>query len=654
MEKDRDAYYSEKMNTDGWPYEDLTGASAPGQDLSYFRDDESKAWERKLMAPDLGLDGTSLQVSKETRSFLWKAGMVPYVSSPPLTGALPENPDTEIERKDNGSDQTGESPDRTGSRSSRPAASHASNRTSRRSEAWDILSGSGPTSYAGRTGSGPRSGASSRSRSGSSSGSRSRFRQKDETSRSGLSAGVKKATSTYESVRKSMQAKPSFRRKGSPVLVLSLVIVITILITASTFFFIRKAAPGPDNIPVDPPVFVGRDDNGNGNMGSSVLTDYGYDYSDFYTPKYAASYEFAGKDTRYKEVCVIDPKALFGTAEQPADERNRLFFNNVYPTWITFGYLNTDSYQDMGCTIMYAGPDTHNPYGMRDILVPPQLADQGEFFETVIRSFTEPDTELGDNYRDYKIGKIQRAIINGHFVMYLTVTYKDSTGREIYDVYSFEQKPYEAAFISECRCENGEVANGEEALSNLYEMLSFHTEDFESIDASSHQFTTARVYSSNNSYSAVIDVSDLGDVRYSRNPYRNLAVFGIGEYANSSDPMLQIDLNYLAYSSVEDLGGYEKWIDDALETENERGNYAEPTEEIGRAEFLFDDCTVYFLSMASSGKLNGTTEDASLFMYRIETPDGEVTLDLRFRHEIPEDWDPEGFLREHINIETTN
>lgn len=153
-----------------------------------------------------------------------------------------------------------------------------------------------------------------------------------------------------------MQAKPSFRRKGSPVLVLSLVIVITILITASTFFFIRKAAPGPDNIPVDPPVFVGRDDNGNGNMGSSVLTDYGYDYSDFYTPKYAASYEFAGKDTRYKEVCVIDPKVLFGTAEQPADERNRLFFNNVYPTWITFGYLSTDSYQDMGCTIMKKSP----------------------------------------------------------------------------------------------------------------------------------------------------------------------------------------------------------------------------------------------------------------------------------------------------------
>ena len=30
--------------------------------------------------------------------------------------------------------------------------------------------------------------------------------------------------------------------------------------------------------------------------------------------------------------------------------------------------------------------------------------------------------------------------------------------------------------------------------------------------------------------------------------------------------MLQVDLNYLAYSSVEDLGGYEKWIDHALET----------------------------------------------------------------------------------------
>ena len=74
--------------------------------MSFFRDDESKVWERRLMAPDLGLDESALQLSKETRSFLWKAGLVPYVSDQPLTGVLPENSDAEIERKDNSSDQT--------------------------------------------------------------------------------------------------------------------------------------------------------------------------------------------------------------------------------------------------------------------------------------------------------------------------------------------------------------------------------------------------------------------------------------------------------------------------------------------------------------------------------------------------------------------
>ena len=648
MEKDRDANYSEKMYTNGWPYEDLTGTSAPGQDMSFFRDDESKVWERRLMAPDLGLDESALQLSKETRSFLWKAGLVPYVSDQPLTGVLPENSDAEIERKDNSSDQTGESPDRSGSRSSRPAASHASNRTSRRSEAWDILSGQGPTSYAGSTGSGTRSGASS--------GSRSRFKRKDGTtrSRSAVSAGVKKATSTYESVRRSMQAKPAVRSKGSPVLILSLVIFITLCITAGTFFFIRKAAPGPDNIPIDPPVFVGGDDSGKGNSGSDILADYGYDYSDFYTPKYIASCEQPGDSDRYNELCVIDPEALFGTADQPADERKRLFYSSVYPTWITLGYMSTDSYRDFGYTIMYADPEDDNPYGMPDIMLPPQMADQGEFFEAVIHGFTDPESDFLDDYSDFKIGKIQRALIEKHFVMYLTVTYKDSAGLEILDVYSFEQKPYETAFITECRCESDDVTDGKEVLSNLYKMLAFHTDDFENIDAGRHLFTKSRVYSSRNSYSAEIDISDLGDLKYSRNFYKNLAAFGIGEYDSSGNPLIQVDLNYLAYSSVEDLGGYEEWIDYALENENDRENYIEPAVETGRAQFLLEDNTVYFLSMAGTGKMRKSVEDIALFMYRIETPDGEVTLDLRFEHEIPESWDPEGFLREHINIETTN
>ena len=115
--------------------------------------------------------------------------------------------------------------------------------------------------------------------------------------------------------------------------------------------------------------------------------------------------------------------------------------------------------------------------------------------------------------------------------------------------------------------------------------------------------------------------------------------------------MLLVDLNYLAYSSVEDLGGYENWIDNALEIENDRMNYVEPAEETGRAEFLYEDNAVYFLSMAGSEKLNRSVEDVALFMYRIETPESEIVLDLRFEHEIPESWDPENFLREHISLE---
>ena len=655
MENDRDADYSENMNTSGKPYEDLTGSADTGQNLSFFKDDESKAWERKLMAPDLGLDAAALQMSKETRSFLWKAGTVPYVSAVQLTHVLPDNPSAEADLEDSSFNRTSSSSAFTGSsfartssssnrsesRSSRPSASHASNRTSRRSEAWNILSGSGPTSYADTANSGSRSGWSDR---------RTRFIQKAGTKHTGTSSGPKKATSTYETVRKTMQAGPALRRK-SLFLVFFLTIAVSILITAGTFFFIRKSMPGSDTIPPEVPVFIGGDENGKENTGSDVLADYGDDYSDFYTPKYITSRDLPGDGARYNELCVIDPKALFGTAEHPADDRNRLFFSTVYPAWITLGYMNTDSYQDLGYTIMYADPGSANPYGMPDILLPPQLADQGKFFEAVIRGFTDPDSDSKDNYSGCRIGKIQMDSIGKHRVTYLTVTFNDSVGREILDVYSFEQKPLGSAFITVCRCENGEVADGKEALSDLYGMLTFHTEDFEAIDASRRLFTKSRVYNDNNSYSAAIDVSDLGDLKYSRNFYRNLAAFGIGEYVSSGDPMLQVDLNYLAYSSVEDLGGYEKWIDHALETENDRGNYIEPAEETGRAEFLYEDNAVYFLSMAGSERLSQSTEDVALFVYRIETPGGEVTLDLRFEHEIPENWDPEDFLREHISLE---
>ena len=141
MENDRDANYSGNMNTSGKPYEDLKGSADTEQNLPFFKDDESKAWERRLMAPDLGLDPDALQISKETRSFLWNAGMVPFVSVSQFTNAQPENPSDAADREDSGFDETSSSSTFTGSftrtssgsnrsesRSSRPSASHATNR----------------------------------------------------------------------------------------------------------------------------------------------------------------------------------------------------------------------------------------------------------------------------------------------------------------------------------------------------------------------------------------------------------------------------------------------------------------------------------------------------------------------------------------------
>ena len=116
MENDRDANYSENMNASGKPYEDLTGSADTGQNMSFFKDDESKAWERKLMAPDLGLDAAALQMSKETRSFLWKAGTVPYVSAVQLTHVLPDNPSAEADLEDSSFNRTSSSSAFTGSK----------------------------------------------------------------------------------------------------------------------------------------------------------------------------------------------------------------------------------------------------------------------------------------------------------------------------------------------------------------------------------------------------------------------------------------------------------------------------------------------------------------------------------------------------------
>ena len=91
MDNDRSVNYSDKSNTGGWQYKNLSGTAFSGQDPTLFRDAESSAWVRKLLTPDPALDRSLLQMSKETRNFLWKAGMVPFVSSPQTADAPKED-----------------------------------------------------------------------------------------------------------------------------------------------------------------------------------------------------------------------------------------------------------------------------------------------------------------------------------------------------------------------------------------------------------------------------------------------------------------------------------------------------------------------------------------------------------------------------------
>lgn len=276
MDNDRSVNHSDKSNTGGWQYKNLSGTAFSGQDPTLFRDAESSAWVRKLLTPDPALDRSLLQMSKETRNFLWKAGMVPFVSSPQTADAPKEDSPAAAGHEAGTSNQSYYRSDSAGSgfnwtenrsensnsRRSRPLSGHnTSFRSSGRSEAWDILSGSGPTSYADNASSGKRR--SSRWQQKSSWRHNSGMQQNSgrrSGGRAGTAGSVKKATSTYASIRKSMQPRSSMRGKVFAVLVLFLVIFITLLITISTYFVLGNVRSGYNALPTGLPSFVGYGD----------------------------------------------------------------------------------------------------------------------------------------------------------------------------------------------------------------------------------------------------------------------------------------------------------------------------------------------------------------------------------------------------------
>lgn len=292
MDNDRSVNHSDKSNTGGWQYKNLSGTAFSGQDPTLFRDAESGAWVRKLLTPDPALDRSLLQMSKETRNFLWKAGMVPFVSSPQTADAPKEDSPAAAGHEAGTSNQSYYRSDSAGSgfnwtenrsensnsRRSRPLSGHnTSFRSSGRSEAWDILSGSGPTSYADNASSGKRR--SSRWQQKSSWRHSSGMQQNSgrrSGGRAGTAGSVKKATSTYASIRKSMQPRSSMRGKASPALSLLLVILITILITLGAFFLLKNTRSRYDTKPSDPPVFFGNWEYGKNNAADDILPEIRY------------------------------------------------------------------------------------------------------------------------------------------------------------------------------------------------------------------------------------------------------------------------------------------------------------------------------------------------------------------------------------------
>ena len=149
---------------------DLTGNTAAGLSdgsLLYFKDEETKAWERSLFAPEPGINLSDRKEQKEVLDLLWKSALPASVSATPLPKssltqtagsekALEEiEPDqNSMSRQSssggksyssgnshaNGTSHTG----RKASRSAKSVSSRASGRTSAHNNAWEILRGNEP------------------------------------------------------------------------------------------------------------------------------------------------------------------------------------------------------------------------------------------------------------------------------------------------------------------------------------------------------------------------------------------------------------------------------------------------------------------------------------------------------------------------------
>ncbi len=669
--------------------------------LSYLNDDPGKEWERGLLTDPAGVDRTGRQQTRETLALMWNTGdlttapdqasFLELTADSGFSASPVEPADYEMQRFSSAPAGTRLSSGRTSQNSAPAGTSHTKSNSGSLADEYVKkrtmhASGSGAASRAGSTsstGAASRAGAGSASRSGS-------------DSRSGAAslAGAGSASRTAAYIA------PTYPRpRQNPASVLFRVVTLIIILIAAGLFLLRSPFTGfpipgfnfpsgsgtdgtdetenvHDIFEVYEPDDAGfPDDYENPYPDGQVLTDFGSRFSDFYAPKYIASYEIRPSDEdvpdesgaagttgtqaprRYQELCVIDPAPFIGTSDEP------LYFDG----WLS-DHLSSTRYSvchedfrlypmNTGFSVQYTDDQQYYTYPDTNYLLPSATSDRDAFFVSVRRDLKDPPffSSFSDNYNDVQFSKVRKANIAGHELYYMETTFTDRKDREFFDVVSFEKKPLGCAFITEYRdLSENSFSDGIEALEWVYSMLTFYQDDFDSVDAYGSRFTSARIYNDRNSASATIDVTDpeFLPLQSGTMMFKDSVEFELGEYGMFDEPSCEIVLRFNEGSTAESYGGYEAWAQEMLEDEQPYGNYPRTLPAGSLKEFTYKGCKARHLVFDGTDEIYNVTEKIRHHKCLIELPEGgELELTIKFIHDVHDEFDIVKFLDERITLE---
>lgn len=370
---------------------------------------------------------------------------------------------------------------------------------------------------------------------------------------------------------------------------------------------------------------------------------YGYDFSDFYSNQYITSYENPD-DSRYREVCAVENNWYLGTASSPAPSEKE--FKIWYKETSFLAYTKL-SYSDIrtGYMVCYSQPESDEDMSI-DELTPPKTSDKNTFFEKTRDKYLHIPQRYIDNYFNVQIGDVQEIEINGSTVCYMETQFTDSADNQLIDIITFEEKPQKYAFITRYRFKKDEYADGPEAIRELYSHLNFYTKDFKNVDASSRTFHKGKVYRTDNSQSAEIDISEI-DPDYSKVNGKGSVSFICGDYY---EPDMKIGFGYnnLTIYNSEDFDDY---VDFCLEGV-EDGSAIRDLELLEKKIFSFYGMQTYYYSVNYVQSFGGNLKNVRSMHYKIVNAEAEsLNLNITVYGKIPEDFDAETFLNQHVTIE---